>query len=478
MRSRLVSVVSVAMGLVSAGLASGTGAGVEADFAGHWEGAIATVTGDLVVRVDLERTAAGWRGSLDIPQQGAEDLPLAEIAVEAERVRFVLAGVPGAPTFEGALSGAEIRGTFTQTGSRLPFRLGRQAVAGPARPQEPRPPFPYRHEEVRFLAAGVELAGTLSLPAGAAPFPAVVLLSGSGAQDRDGAILGHRPLLVLADSLARRGVAVLRWDDRGVGGSAGNLGAMTTEALAGDALAALDFLRTRPEIAPERIGLLGHSEGGLVAALAAARRPELPFVVLLATPGVPGRELLPLQIRRLAAAGGAAPGVVARQVELVVEGLELVTYETDPVRLRQGLERVARRQLELFGGAAGASDEALEAALEREVDQLLTPWFRYFVAYDPRPTLARLRMPVLVVAGELDLQVPPDQNVPAIEGALAAAGNTAVTVRRLPGLNHLLQPATTGLPAEYYLLETTLAPEVLGLVGDWVVERTALAEGP
>jgi hypothetical protein len=466
-----------ALAWLAAAAVTGELPGADPNLAGHWEGAIATVTGDLLVRVDLERTAEGWRGTLDIPQQGAEGLALAGIEVEPGRVRFALAGVPGEPSFDGALVGGEIRGTFTQTGSRLPFWLGREAVPGPARPQEPRPPFPYRSEEVRVASGDVELAGTLSLPAGPGPFPAIVVLSGSGAQDRDGEILGHRPLLLLADALTRRGVAVLRCDDRGVGGSAGNLGAATTEALAGDALAAVDFLAGRPEVVAGRIGLLGHSEGGLVAALAAAHRPTVAFVVLLATPGVPGRELLPLQVRRLAVAGGASPGVIARQVELIVEGLELLAHESDPLRLRRGLEGVARRQLELFGGGAGASAEALEAALAREVDQLLSPWFRYFVAYDPRPAAAKLRMPVLVVAGELDLQVPPDQNVPALEAALAAAGNTQVTVRRFAGLNHLLQPAATGLPAEYYLLETTLDPAVLALVGEWVAERAAAGVG-
>ncbi|MGH9464530.1 MAG: alpha/beta hydrolase family protein, partial [Thermoanaerobaculia bacterium] len=286
--------LAMATWLVAAPAAVQPGEAV-ADLAGHWEGAIATVTGDLVVRVDLERTTVGWRGTIDIPQQGAEGLALSGIAVEALHVRFTLADVPGAPTFDGDLVEGELRGTFTQTGSRLPFRLGRAAVPGPARPQEPRPPFAYRAEEVRVRTGEVELAGTLTLPAGSGPFPAIVLLSGSGAQDRDGAILGHRPLAVLADALARRGVAALRCDDRGVGGSAGSLGAATTEVLAGDALAAVDFLSARSDIGAGRVGLLGHSEGGLVASLAASRRPEVAFVVLLATPGVPGRELLPLQ---------------------------------------------------------------------------------------------------------------------------------------------------------------------------------------
>jgi hypothetical protein len=448
-----------------------------ADPAGHWEGAIATVGGDLVVRLDLEPTAAGWRGTLDIPQQGAEGLPVTGIAVEGERVRFRLAGVPGEPTFEGALTQGEIRGTFTQTGARLPFRLGRTPMPRPPRPQEPLGELPYRSEEVRVRAGDLELACTLSVPPGSGPFPAVVLLSGSGAQNRDGQILGHRPLAVFADALGRRGIVALRCDDRGVGGSDGRPAQATTEALAADAAAALELLRTRPEVAAGRVGLVGHSEGGLVASLAAARQPGTAFVVLLGTPGVPGRELLPLQVRRLAGAGGVAPGVVAQQVALVTEAVELVAHEADPVRLREGLDAVARRQFELLGGAGAMSGPDLDAAVAREVDRLLTPWFRYFVAYDPRSALEKLRMPVLVVAGELDLQVPADQNLPPIEAALAAAGNTEVTVRLLPGLNHLLQPATTGLPTEYYLLETTVDPVVLSLVCDWILESVAPAAG-
>ncbi len=441
------------------------------ELAGHWEGAIATVTGDLVVRVDLEAGPQGWSGTIDIPQQGADDLPLASIAVEGNAIRFAIAGVAGEPTFDGTFQDGEIRGTFTQTGSRLPFRLGREPLAGPARPQQPAPPHPYRLDEIRFASGAVELAGTLSLPPGAGPHPAVVLLSGSGPQDRDGEILGHRPLAVLADALTRRGIAVLRCDDRGVGGSSGSLATATTADLAQDALAAVAWLRGRGDLAAARIGLVGHSEGGVVAAIAASRSSEVGFAVLLATPGVPGRLLLPLQVRRLGEAGGASAGVVERQVALVEEGLELVARESDRERLRAGLLAVARRQLELLGGAAGASPEALESAVEREVEQLLTPWFRFFVTYDPTEALVRVRVPVLVVAGGRDLQVPPDQNLPPIVAALEAAGNREVTVHRLAGLNHLLQPATTGLPAEYYGIEETMAPEVLTLVGEWVERR-------
>lgn len=441
--------------------------------AGAWHGAIQGPGGRLDVRVELGRGPGGWEGTIDIPAQGAFALPLAAVEVDGPRVRFAIAGVPGDPLFDGELAADEIAGTFTQRGQRLPFAL-RRGEAGPrVRPQDPPAEVPYRSEEVRFPGDGVELAGTLTAPRGPGPHPAVVLLSGSGAQDRDGEIMGHRPFLVLADHLSRRGIAVLRVDDRGVGESEGILAAATSSDLAGDALAAVHYLRSRPEIAWRRIGLLGHSEGALVAPLAATRSSDVRFLVLLAAPGVPGRELLPVQTRRIALAAGAPESTVERQVALLEEGLDLLAAGVDEETTRRGLLEVARRQLELAGGRPG--DAVTDATIAQQVDLMLTPWFRFFLTYDPREALRRITVPVLAIQGELDLQVDADQNLPQVRAALEAGGNPDVTVRRLPGLNHLFQRARTGSPSEYFQLEETLAPEVLDLVAQWILERFATA---
>lgn len=437
--------------------------------AGVWEGAIQGPGGKLDVRLELRLEEDGWAGTIDIPAQGAFGLPLGEVVVDSPRLRFAIAGVPGDPSFDGELFDDGIAGTFTQRGQRLPFHLHRTTGEARSRPQDPAGEVPYRREEVRFAADGVELAGTLTLPEGDGPFPAVVLVSGSGAQDRDGEIMGHRPFLVLADHLTRRGIAVLRTDDRGVGGSQGNLAAATSSDLAGDALAAVHYLRQRPEVAWRRIGLLGHSEGALVAPLAASRSSDVRFLILLAAPGVPGRQLLPLQTREIALATGAPEGTVERQVALLEEGLDLVVSGAPDEEVRRGLFEVARRQLELAGGRPG--DAVTDATLSQEVELMLTPWFRFFLTYDPRQALRRIDVPVLALQGELDLQVDPDQNLPQVSAALAQAGDEDVTIRRLPGLNHLFQTAVTGAPSEYFQIEETLAPEVLDLVTSWILER-------
>ncbi len=451
------------------------------DLSGHWEGEIELPSSPLRVLLDFtaEETpveeipgADRWRGTIDIPAQSARGLPLTDISVDGDRVRFTISGVPGSPTFDGVYRGGELAGDFTQGAARLAFRLGRDVVESPSRPQDPVAPLPYDEHEVVYANGDITLAGTLTLPSGSGPFPGVVLVSGSGPQNRDGELFDHRPFRVIADALTRRGIAVLRSDDRGVGGSTGDLDSVTTVDFAADAASALELLRARPEVADDRVGIIGHSEGGLVAPIAANRSEAVAFVVLLAGPGVSGGELLPVQTERLAVAMGGAPEVVAAQRTLVEEAVELLSGEAEEEAIRAALEDVARRQLDLGGDAAReALGDDPAVAIEQQIDRLLTPWFRFFVLYDPRPALMALRVPVLALNGTLDLQVDVDQNLPAIEAALTAAGNPDWTARRMEGLNHLFQHTTTGSPLEYGRIEETLAPEVLELVGDWIVER-------
>ncbi len=445
----------------------------EVDLTGHWEGEIDLPGAPLVVKLDFQPAApSGWSGTIDIPAQSAFGLPLREITVDGDRARFAIDGVPGAPTFDGRLVDGELTGTFTQGAARLSFRLGRETLETTGRPQDPKPPFPYREEEAVYANGDVTLAGTLTIPPGEGPFAAVVLVSGSGAQNRDEELFDHRPFRVLADALARRGIAVLRSDDRGVGGSSGSVELSTTSDFAADVLSAIEWLRARPEVAPNRIGILGHSEGGLVGPLAASRSDTVAFVVMLAGPGVSGREILPLQTRLQAAAAGADPATLDRQVELLEEIVDTALSGAEEGAVRERLMALALEQFELGGEAAReALGDDPRAAIEPQLDRLLTPWFQYFLEHDPRPVLREVEVPVLALNGELDLQVDADQNLPVIEEQLAAAGNADVTVRKLPGLNHLFQRAERGTVDEYGRIEETMSPEVLKLVGDWIVER-------
>ena len=263
-----------------------------AAFAGPWHGKVTLPGSDLEIRVHLTPPAeAGgdWTGSIDIPQQGASGLPLGGITVAGDSISFAIAGVPGEPTFHGKRDGDTIEGDFSQHGMTFSFLLERGAGEKAERPQDPKPPFPYRAEEVTFANGDIILAGTLTLPEGEGPFPAVVLLTGSGSENRNEEVFDHRPFLVIADHLSRHGIAVLRYDDRGVGGSSQGPQGATTADFAQDALAAVAFLRERPEIVPDRIGLLGHSEGALIATIAASRSSDVAFLVFLGGPGVPGK---------------------------------------------------------------------------------------------------------------------------------------------------------------------------------------------
>ncbi|HEX6903038.1 MAG TPA: alpha/beta fold hydrolase [Thermoanaerobaculia bacterium] len=438
--------------------------------AGHWEGEIELPTMKLQVMVDLTQENGAWKGDIDIPMQGAKDLPLEGVTVEGTKVRFAIANVPGAPTFDGTLENGAIRGTFTQSGASLPFRLGREAVEVPRKPQEPKPPLPYISEEVTYTNGDIKLAGTLTIPEGPGPFPAALLITGSGAQDRDEALLGHKPFLVLSDYLTRNGIAVLRVDDRGVGGSTGSVDESTSADFAQDALAGVRFLKQHAKIAPDRIGLIGHSEGGVVGPLAASQSTDVAFVVMLAGTGVPGGEVITLQSQRISRASGMPEENIKREDAIMRQSLELIRTEKDPAVRDPKLKQLAKEAQALQGpeGQAGG-DEAADAM----VKAMTSNWFRFFLDYDPRTALRKVKVPVLVLNGDLDLQVIADQNIPEIEKALKEAGNPDVTIRRLAGLNHLFQPAKTGGPAEYVTSEITMDPAVLDLVAKWIRERFA-----
>lgn len=459
--SRRAGWVGLCMCLVF-GVAQG---GVEGD----WTGSIVLPSGDLAIEVQLGQLAGQWSGSCDIPAQGAAGLKLDAIVVEGDEVGFRLRGVPGEPTFRGKLEGERIVGSFTQSGMSFPFSLSR-AVGGKrsvVRPQDPGEPLPYRSEEMRVSVGPVELVGTLTLPPGPGPFPAVLLLSGSGAQDRNSEVFGHRPFLVLADALTRNGVAVLRLDDRGVGESEGSLGVVNHRDLAEDALRSVDVLRAHDAIDPACVGLIGHSEGGLVAPLAAVRSKEIAFIVLLAAPGVPGDELLVRQVELLSRAAGLADADLAKIRRAQRQLLDGVRVGVSGARQRELVEALIRAQSS--GAATGAAlQSAIDSAVEGTMGQLRTPWFVEFVAYDPRPALRLLTVPVLALGGALDLQVDPAQNLPEIQRALEVAGNPHVEIHEFPQLNHLFQTATTGSPGEYFSIAETFAPAALEKIVGWI----------
>ena len=362
----------------------------------------------------------------------------------------------------------------------LPILIDGQDTRGAARaaeferPQTPQPPFPYRAEEVTYDNGAITLAGTLTLPAADAPYPAVLLLTGSGPQDRDETIFGHKPFLVLADFLTRAGIAVLRVDDRGVGGSSAGPATATSADLADDAVAGVRFLTARPEIDSRRIGLIGHSEGGIIAARAArqtsnndktAEAAEVAFVVLLAGPGVPGDKILPRQLAAMSLASGANDDFVQRQRTIQKTLLTAIKTGAPEDETRGALRELIQLQSPTLVGTP------LDNVVRMQLQNVTSPWFRFFLNHDPRDDLRHVTVPVLALNGSKDLQVLWDQNLPAIEAALAEAGNDDVTVRRLDGLNHLFQTAAIGTILEYGALTVTVAPLALTGIRDWIVAR-------
>jgi pimeloyl-ACP methyl ester carboxylesterase len=337
----------------------------------------------------------------------------------------------------------------------------------------PKAPFNYESREVSIPnreAEGVVLSGTLTIPTEDAPFPAVVLVTGSGPQDRDESLMDHKPFLVIADYLSRHGIAVLRYDDRGIGKSTGNFAASTTEDFASDAKAVVEFLSQQKQIDTDRIGLIGHSEGGLIAAMLAASDERLAHAVMLAGPGLPGAEIIISQAQAIVAKSGQ----VDPHEDIRKQVIELIVNDAS----KEEIDKVIEAFVNLNNSQA-ASDESEDAADESSDDQSMgllkkafqqmdSPWFRYFVKYDPRTDLRRVRCPILALIGANDLQVLADLNIPAIETALTESGIEGHRCERLEGLNHLFQESESGLPTEYGTITQTVSPVVLESITKWV----------
>jgi pimeloyl-ACP methyl ester carboxylesterase len=441
---------------------------------GTWLGTLDTGAIKLRVVFHIDHAPDGaLHATLDSPDQGVTGLPVATASYEAATLRLELTK-PQA-RFEGKLTGDRLVGTWNQ-GAALPLVLARvDKVDVPRRPQEPVRPFPYKEEPVTIsvLAAPrdhasterITLAGTLTLPPGNGPFAAVVFITGSGSQDRDETVFGHKPFLVLSDALTRRGIATLRVDDRGTGASTGSAEKSTTLDFAEDVKAELAWLAARPEIDRRAIGVIGHSEGGVIGPIVGATSELARFVVMLAGTGMPGDQILIAQSALIARAMGEPDDKIKRDTrdgEALFRKVRAAKTDAD---------------VEAAVTAFIAASPATKAERESIAKLLRSPWGRAFITLDPVGYLQKLRVPVLAISGDRDLQVP-KENIPLIEAALRRGHNPDATAVLLPGLNHLFQHTKTGAPTEYGSIEESFAPEALKLVGDWIVERTARLRKP
>ena len=441
---------------------------------GMWLGTLSFSGTNLRVVFHVSKNPEGkLSATMDSPDQGAKDIPVEKATFQNNHLRLDAKSIGG--VFEGDLKSDKPRldGNWTQGGMTMPLVLEKtNKVPKLNRPQEPKPPYPYIEKEVSYenKKAGIILAGTLTMPKTGKPFPAVLLITGSGAQDRDETVAGHRPFLVLADYLTRRGIAVLRVDDRGVGKSTGSMAKATSEDFAGDVLVGLEYLKSLPEINPKQIGLLGHSEGGIIAPMVAAQSPDVSFIVLLAGTGLTGEQILYLQTALIYKAEGVSEEAIAKDRKLKEQLFAVIKQENDSAA-------AAKKMRQLLDDAMAQMDEKEKRALsyspemvDMSIKEMLSPWFRYFLTYDPVSALMKVKCPVLAINGDKDLQVPPKEDLTAIEDALKAGGNKDYTVKLLPGLNHLFQKADTGSPSEYAKIEETISPMALEVIGNWIMK--------
>jgi fermentation-respiration switch protein FrsA (DUF1100 family) len=439
------------------------------DIDGAWLGTL-EVSGGIKLRVVFHIVNAedGLMATLDSPDQGLAGLPVTKVTRDGTKLKIEIEKING--TFEGQIAAdpssthpSSIDGTWTQGGGSLPLALHRlkdESELELRRPQNPTKPYPYRDEDVSYenKLQNVTLAATLTIPPGKGPFPAVVLITGSGPQDRDESLLGHKPFLVLSDYLTRHGIVVLRADDRGTAKSTGNFATATTADFATDTEAGIAYLKTRPEVNPRKIGLIGHSEGGIIAPMIAARNPDVAFIVMMAGSGVPGDDILVAQVQAIAESSGKSHEDAMKAATRQRELLTLVETEKDETVLE------AKMKEKLTG-------EVPDAQIGAAIKTLTSPWFRYFMTYDPAIALRKVTCPVLAINGEKDTQVPPAQNLPAIRKALEQGGNKHFEVDELPGLNHLFQTAKTGSPSEYASIEETISPVALDKMSTWILKQ-------
>lgn len=451
------------------------------DIKGRWDGSISIMGAQLRIIIDFTPDGDNWVGTIDIPQQGAMDLPLHSISFDAPSVQFAMLAGPQQATFDGELVDDAIAGSFSQSGFTGTFQL--LPVADSKVEAADEEDLPYTAEEVTFGHADVTLAGTLTLPEGEGPHPALILVTGSGQQNRDEEIYlapGYRPFAVIADTLTRQGIAVLRYDDRGVGGSTGEVESATSADFAEDTESALNFLREREEIDPAQIGILGHSEGGMIATMLAARNPDVAFIILMAGPGLTGYDVVLAQAVMLAEDSGASAEELERVRAQQTQVLDTVRNDEGWDELEDLIDEIIAEQIAQLPDAQKAQLGDLDAYAANVVAQqmaaLQSPWYRFFIAYDPAEDLAQIRVPVLAIFGGLDLQVPAEANAEAISAALETAGNADVTIEIIPNANHLFQAAESGGVDEYSRLAPEFVPGFLETISEWLLARVKISQ--
>lgn len=436
---------------------------------GTWHGKLYVPTGSLTIVFHISQTDQGtYVTTLDSPDQGTNGIKTETTSFNDSILTIRMPMLHA--SYKGKLNGDKtINGTFTQ-GMPIPLNLKKGETDRPKRPQEPQPPFTYRSEEVTVKNEqdGINLAGTLTLPKKGTKFPAVVMVTGSGAQNRDEEIMGHKPFLVIADYLTRNGIAVLRCDDRGTAASQGDYAAATNEDFAKDTEAAINYLRGRKEINAEKIGIIGHSAGGTIAFMVAAKYPAVAFIVSLAGVGIKGDSLMLRQVELISKSQGM-PEALWQGMKPAIRNRYAILQQTD--KTNDELQKELYADITKTMSPEQLKDSNTMQQVHIQISSMTSPWYLHFMRYDPTKDLKKIKCPVLALNGEKDIQVDAAMNLTAIQQRISENGNKNVTAKAYPNLNHLLQTCKKGSPAEYGQLEETISPEVLKDITDWIKKQ-------
>ncbi len=443
------------------------------EIVGTWQGTLKVQGAELEVVFHIDKQDLEYSSLMDSPTQGAFGIPTTKTTFAHEKLEIVVANL--GIYYQGKLNNDTVTGTFNQGGMPFPLVLSRTIKKELLRPQEPKAPYPYSVEEITFANTKekIELAGTLTFPKGRESAPAVILIAGSGPNDRDETIFGHKPFWVLADYLTRQGIAVLRFDKRGVGESEGEYFIATTQHFTDDVEAAINYLKTRKEIDPSKIGLIGHSEGGVIAPMVATKNKDVKFIILMAGLGVTGTELVLTQQQHLFNKTSATQAEKDTLNQILIDIYSKATLWTEYVgttqernELKEDLSVMWRKMpLEI------RTKVPEESFIVKTVDNISSPWFRHFLKIRPSEYIEQLTIPVLAINGQNDTQVEYQSNLNKIESVLKKANNKHYTIKSYPHLNHLFQESTTGELDEYAKIEQTMSPTVLSDIANWIKQQ-------
>lgn len=439
------------------------------DITGRWNGVLNVMGTQLKLVFHIQKTDSGYSATFDSPDQGAEGIPFSLVTYDEPDLKLEATNI-GA-TYMGTASVDSISGTWNQRGQVFPLNLSKKQVEKTEyrRPQEPSRPYPYYEEEVFIQNEKDELtlAGTLTLPNKSGFFPAVILISGSGPSNRNEEVFGHKPFLVLADYLTRQGIAVLRYDDRGTAESTGNFNTATSADFATDVLSAIAFLKTRDEIDANNIGLIGHSEGGIIAPMAANQSDDVAYIVLLAGTGIPGKEISLMQSQTLKELRSFEVTDEEAFQRFNERAIEIASSEKKAAEKREELTQHYKSMETVLQEILPEGTE-INAFINQQVNTSLSPWTQFFYNHDPADELRKINVPVLSLIGSHDVQVPAKMNHPPIRQALEEAGNKNHTIKVLEGLNHMFQESKTGSMMEYAEIEQTFSPVALSEITRWI----------